>query len=79
MSQQQSTNKIDALYVPRVSGQALAYPLAVIGLTAIRVDAMSNEKQHANGISKMISYKELIAIENQKTVPVVGEKKKKLN
>ena len=64
-----SALKIDALYAPRVSGQALSYPLAVIGLTAIRVDAMS-EQQHATS-NRVISYKELIPIESQKTVPVI--------
>ena len=65
-----TTPKIDALYAPRVSGQALSYPLAVIGLTAIRVDAMSEQQQHATS-NRVISYKELIPIESQKTVPVI--------
>lgn len=54
------------MYSPCVGGEALVRPLAVIGLTSLKVDSLQKQS-----IDKTISYKSLVNADKQRSVVVV--------
>ncbi len=58
-------SSVVAMYNPCIGGEALVRPLAVIGLTSIKVDSLGSDKKHT------ISYTSLVTKDKQRSVVVL--------